>query len=217
MYIHKFWRRLPYLSNGLKRFNSTHNIEVCSSNFTDHKSIRIIDNFITAEEESILFEEVEKKLRRMKYESNHWDAVIHGYREIQKLVWSETAHPIIQRLGSMVTPPLLPHTHVLDLSADGLITPHVDSVQHCGPSLAVLSLLSDAVMKLEHMQRDEQWFKVLIKRYSVYVLHGRLRYEYKHSILNGEAAVLNGRKVEKGRRLSIIIRSDVTEENKNME
>ena len=176
--------------------------------------MQIIDNFVTAEEESILFNEVEKKLRRMKYESSHWDAVIHGYREIQKLTWLEATQPIIQRLRSMVTPPLLPHTHVLDLSTDGLITPHIDSIQYCGPSLAVLSLLSDAVMKLEHTERDDQWFKVLIKRYSVYVLDGRLRYAYKHSILNGESAVVNGVKVEKGRRLSFIVRSDVTENSK---
>ena len=210
--MHNSWKYIPYLVNGLKRFYSSHNIEVCSSDFTDHEPMQIIDNFVTAEEEGILFNEVEKKLKRMKYESSHWDAVIHGYREIQKLSWLEPTQPLIQRLRSMVLPPLLPHTHVLDLASEGFITPHVDSVQYCGSSLAVLSLLSDAVIKLEHTEREDQWFKVLIKRYSVYVLDGKLRYEYKHSILKGEDSKVNGVTVEKGRRLSVIVRSDVTQE-----
>ncbi|KAI6659084.1 alkB, alkylation repair-like protein 7 [Oopsacas minuta] len=202
---------LYYFTNRI-RYNSCNNLELCSSNFTDHKSLLIRDNFITTEEENAILKEVEKKLNRMKYESSHWDDVIHGYREIQKLHWLESTQFIIDRLRSLVPPPLLPHTHILDLSPEGYITPHIDSVEYCGPCFAVLSLLSDAVIRLEHTESPDHWFKVLIKRYSVYVLDGKLRYQYKHSILNGKDATVNEVKIEKGRRLSVIVRGDITKE-----
>ena len=189
--------------------HSSHRLEICSNDFTDHKSLLTKDNFVTPEEERAILGEVEKKLKRMKYESSHWDDVIHGYREIQKLNWSASTQLIIDRLKSMVPPPLLPHTHVLDLSPEGYITPHTDSVEYCGSCLAVLSLLSDAVVKLEHNDTPDRWFKVLVKRYSVYVLQDKLRYEYKHSILSVNNSIVNGEKVEKGRRLSVIVRNDI--------
>lgn len=208
MLTSKLINRCIFCFTNTIRHNS-HSLEICSKDFTDYKSLLIKDNFVTPEEESAIVGEVEKKLKRMKYESSHWDDVIHGYREIQKLNWSKSTQLIIDRFKSMVPPPLLPHTHILDLSPEGYITPHTDSVEHCGPCLAVLSLLSDAVVKLEHNDTAERWFKVLVKRYSVYVLQGKLRYHYKHSILSGKDSIVNGEKVEKGRRLSVIVRNDI--------
>ena len=204
-------RRIRKISLEGTRFNSN-KVEISFVDFTDHKSLIIKEDFITREEEKFLLDDVETKLKRMKYEFDHWDGVIHGYREIQKLNWSAPAQRVIGRLRSLVPPPILPHTHVLDLSADGYIKPHTDSIEYCGNALAVLTLLSDAVIKLEHCDKTGEWFKMLIKRNSVYVMEGKLRYEYKHSILVGEEAVINGERVEKGRRLSVIVRADVTQE-----
>ena len=61
---------------------------------------------------------------------------IEGYKETEKIKWSEASQPVIARLrreAAMAVPDkelqTLEEIHVLDLAADGQIKPHIDSVK----------------------------------------------------------------------------------------
>ena len=55
---------------------------------------------------------------------------IHGFRETERLQWRPENERVLRRVRRLALPPGTPplrHVHVLDLAADGVIKPHVDS------------------------------------------------------------------------------------------
>ena len=57
---------------------------------------------------------------------------IHGYRETEKLKWNADNQKILQRVRELAFPPGVPqiaYVHVLDISKEGYIKPHVDAVR----------------------------------------------------------------------------------------
>jgi alkylated DNA repair protein alkB homolog 7 len=130
--------------------------------------VAVHPNFLSEEEHDAWVAEVEPLLARRRYETNHWDAVIHGFRELQRPFDRLSANLLVRaslaRVAAAVPPPwappgtaaaparspvpLLPFVHVLDLAADGVIGHHVDSVKFSGGLVAGLCLLTDAVMTL---------------------------------------------------------------------
>ncbi|XP_017530258.3 alpha-ketoglutarate-dependent dioxygenase alkB homolog 7, mitochondrial isoform X3 [Manis javanica] len=129
--------------------------------------------FLSAAEEETLSRELEPELRRRRYEYDHWDAAIHGFRETEKSRWSEASQTILQRVQAAAFGPdqtLLPSVHVLDLEPQGYIKPHVDSVKFCGATIAGLSLLSPSVMRLVHTQEPALWLELLLEPGSLYIL-----------------------------------------------
>ncbi|XP_029014120.1 alpha-ketoglutarate-dependent dioxygenase alkB homolog 7, mitochondrial isoform X1 [Betta splendens] len=88
--------------------------------------------FITEEEETALLRELEPGLRKKRYEFDHWDDAIHGYRETERVTWAPACEEILDRVRAAAFPadsPLLGPVHVLDLDKAGYIKPHVDSVK----------------------------------------------------------------------------------------
>lgn len=82
----------------------------------------VIDNFITPEDENALMEEIEPYLKRMRYERDHWDDAIQGFRETERKSWYPKNKEIINRVITKAFPnscSTLPHIHVLDLEATG--------------------------------------------------------------------------------------------------
>ncbi|XP_069864384.1 alpha-ketoglutarate-dependent dioxygenase alkB homolog 7, mitochondrial [Dipodomys merriami] len=166
--------------------------------------------FLSKAEEETLSCELEPELRRHRYEYDHWDAAIHGFRETEKSRWSEASRNILQRVQSAAFGPgqtLLSPVHVLDLEPRGYIKPHVDSVKFCGATIAGLSLLSPSVMRLVHTQEPEQWLELLLEPGSLYILRGAARYEFSHEILRDEESFFGERRIPRGRRISVICRS----------
>ena len=84
--------------------------------------------------------------------------------------------------------------HVLDLAADGYITPHVDSVKFSGDLVCGVSLLSSAVMTLapesppEVASAFDAKARLYLPRRSLYVLSGNARYHFTHSVEGGDAS-----------------------------
>lgn len=118
----------------------------------------VIENFVTETEETALCGEVQKTMRRMRYQYDHWDDAIHGYRELEKGDWLPDNEQVIQRMRTRAFEAnVLPHVHILDLAADGRIKPHVDSSRYCGSTIAGLSLLTDCIMRLKRV--DESKYK----------------------------------------------------------
>lgn len=189
---------------------------------------KIIENFITPEEESSLIQEIEPYLKRMRYERDHWDDAIQGFRETERKQWFPSNRDIINKIIKQSFPnsKLLPHVHVLDLEASGVIKPHVDSVRFCGNTISGISLLSDSIMKLVQSLEDPYEAssdyraqpknenvdlyscKVLVKRRSLYIMSDSSRYNFTHEILKNEESFINGTPVIKGRRISIICRNE---------
>lgn len=198
--------------------------------------MKLIQDFITEQEEQNLFDEAEKTLRRMRYEYDHWDNAIHGYREREKGDWSLENQQIFQRIHKEAfTANIIPDVHILDLASDGIIKPHVDSSRYCGSTIAGLSLLTDCIMRLKRI--DENQYKqgkigestqqdlvdrrsdiaeqslefdyfvdILLKRRSLYVMKDSARYKFTHEVLPTNEAFL-GEMIQKTRRISIICRN----------
>ncbi|CAH1242650.1 ALKBH7 [Branchiostoma lanceolatum] len=185
-------------------------VEVCQ------RDMLVQENFITEEEEQMLFKEVEPKLKRhLRYEYDHWDDAIHGYREIERSDWSEQSQPILRRVRRLAFPPGVPQVHlvhVLDLAKDGWIKPHVDSVKFAGNTIAGLSLLSPCVMRLVHNDNKAWIADVLLKPRSLYIMRDAMRYDYTHEILKTEESKFCGEEVPRDRRISVICRNEPAEQ-----
>eukprot|EP00117_Sycon_ciliatum_P045635 scpid93335/ scgid32781/ Probable alpha-ketoglutarate-dependent dioxygenase ABH7; Alkylated DNA repair protein alkB homolog 7; Spermatogenesis cell proliferation-related protein; Spermatogenesis-associated protein 11 len=177
-----------------------------------HASARVLPGFVSEAEEESLVQECSKYVDHLDYQYDHWDGVIRGYRETEKSRWSPENSAVVERMrraafGNDVT--IRPRVHVLDLSADGYIMPHVDSVKFCGDTIAGLSLLSDCVMRFKHEKEPEKMVDVFLPRLSLYVITGDARYLYTHEVLKAEESVFRGTPVQRGRRMSFICRQPV--------
>ncbi|KAI4455184.1 spermatogenesis associated 11-related [Holotrichia oblita] len=182
------------------------------------KSMIVHYDFLTNEEEKSIFNEIEPYLKRMRYQFDHWDDAIHGYRETERLQWNEDNKKVIDRVRSLVFPPSvaqLNHVHILDLDKKGYIKPHIDAVRFCGDTIAGLSLLTDSVMRLVHDKHTHLYADVLLKQRSLYVMNGSARYDYKHEILSNEHSKFDGKVVFKDRRVSVICRNEPRPEDRD--
>lgn len=86
------------------------------------KDMIVIDNFILPNDEKTLMEEIEPYLKRMRYERDHWDDAIQGFRETERKAWYPHNKEVINRILGRAFPDCsntLPHIHVLDLEATG--------------------------------------------------------------------------------------------------
>ncbi len=94
--------------------------------------------------------------------------------------------------------------HAIDLSANGELKPHVDSVKFSGKIVAGLSLISDAIMRLrpsakewECEKKDNEhsvgcgvsdgYVDLFLPKLSLYVLSGMSRYSFTHELLPSSA------------------------------
>ncbi|KAI8441794.1 hypothetical protein MSG28_005480 [Choristoneura fumiferana] len=99
------------------------------------RGMRVLPGFISEEEETALLAELEPVLKRMRYEFDHWDNAIQGYRETERSTWSVGNQAVLGRVRAAAFPEggrdaeLLPSAHVLDLAAAGHIRPHIDAVR----------------------------------------------------------------------------------------
>lgn len=168
-------------------------------------------DFVSEEEERSLLDEVEPHLKRLKYEENHWDDAILGYRETERKNWTQKNKGILERVKQLAFSPdasLLPYVHVLDLKASGVIKPHVDSVKFCGSTIAGICLLSSAVMRLVNEREKSLYADVLLSRRSLYIMRDRARYDYTHEVLGEESSKFKGAVVPRERRIAVIMRNE---------
>ncbi|KAM6957183.1 alpha-ketoglutarate-dependent dioxygenase alkB homolog 7, mitochondrial [Aplochiton taeniatus] len=180
------------------------------SKFGDTGQVAVKTDFISEEEESALMKEIEPGLRKKRYEYDHWDDAIHGFRETERVSWGAVSEAVLSRLRSvsfMEGSPLLGPIHILDLDKAGYIKPHIDSVKFCGSTIAGLSLLSDSVMRIVKEDDSSQWLDLLLPQRSLYILRDQARYEFTHEILKDAESMFAGIKVPRQRRISVICRN----------
>uniref|UniRef100_A0A2A4J0C2 Alpha-ketoglutarate-dependent dioxygenase AlkB-like domain-containing protein n=1 Tax=Heliothis virescens TaxID=7102 RepID=A0A2A4J0C2_HELVI len=174
--------------------------------------MQVYPEFITEHEEKALLTELEPVLRRMRYEFDHWDNAIHGFRETERSQWSADNAVVLGRVrglafGAEHAAAALPHVHVLDLAAAGHIKPHVDAVRFCGDVIAGLCLVSSAVMQLVHNDKKHLVLNALLARRALYIMKGVARYEFTHAVLGGEESTWRGERLPRQRRVALICRT----------
>uniref|UniRef100_A0A674GQQ3 AlkB homolog 7 n=1 Tax=Taeniopygia guttata TaxID=59729 RepID=A0A674GQQ3_TAEGU len=92
---------------------------------------RVRGEFVSEEEAAALLAEVEPALRRGRYQSDHWDRAISGYRETERALGGPAGGALLLRVTPEFPPrsPPRARAHVLDLQPGGRVGPHVDSVK----------------------------------------------------------------------------------------
>lgn len=116
----------------------------------------VLPDFITEEEEQSLLQEIEPYLKRMRYEFDHWDDAIHGYRETERKHWYPANRAIFDRVKEVAfRGETLPYIHVLDLAKQGVIKPHVDSVR-VSVALIEASYVTNDVLSV--LWNDNRWY-----------------------------------------------------------
>ncbi|KAG5880884.1 hypothetical protein JTB14_001460 [Gonioctena quinquepunctata] len=176
-------------------------------------------DFLSEGEEKSIMDEIEPYMKRLRYEFDHWDDAIHGYRETERLNWNEENTKILNRVRSIAFPPhvsQLKFVHILDLDKNGYIKPHIDAIRFCGDTIAGLSLLTDSVMRLVHDQHKHLYADILLKRRSLYIMKNSARFDYTHEILNNEKSYFRDEKISKDRRISVICRNEPDPNKKNI-
>ncbi|KAJ8956087.1 hypothetical protein NQ318_016540 [Aromia moschata] len=166
-----------------------------------------------------LLDEIEPYMKKLRYEFDHWDDAIHGYRETERLSWNKENTNILDRVREIAFPPTvepLKFVHILDLDKNGYIKPHIDAIRFCGDTIAGLSLLTNSVMRLVHDKNKNLYADILLKRRSLYIMKGTARFDYTHEILSNEHSVFGGKKILKDRRISVICRNEPDPKNKNL-
>lgn len=235
----------------------------------DKSSAVVYPNFITQEEGRSFIKEASRRMKRRKFEEGHWDAVIVGYREVELLIDDDVPNNASASNGSNDIPPFvnaiqrtrqhlaaehLPASvsdsmkwipcHAIDLSADGRLDAHIDSVKFSGDIVAGISLLSDSIMRLKpcsdewksesdegkttssNQMKDSGHVDLYLPKQSLYVLSGMSRFSYTHELLPCGSSfdfidagdIQNVREtinVERGRRLSIIFRDELQSKGTN--
>lgn len=196
------------------------------------RDMMLFEDFVSDTEEAALMVEVEQVTKRMRYEYDHWDDAIHGYRETERKNWYPHNRLVLDRVGKFAFDnAVMPYVHVLDLAKDGVIKPHVDSSRYCGNIIAGVSLLTDCIMRLRRVDETKYYqgkdadqihvrpeatevdkefnyyADVLLKRRSLYIMRDSARYKFTHEVLAAGASFQN-RVVDKDRRVSIICRND---------
>ncbi|EDV39408.1 uncharacterized protein Dana_GF24508 [Drosophila ananassae] len=197
--------------------------------------MRIITDFISETEERQLHEEIEPYMSRLRYEFDHWDDAIHGFRETERKKWFPHNREVLERVRQVAFDgAIMPYVHILDLAPDGVIKPHVDSTRYCGTTISGISLLSDSVMRLvrtdakRYQQQSESkgtddaayrhrpeaklennfYADLMLPRRSLYIMSHTARYNFTHEILAKEHSSYRGTPVPKTRRISIICRNE---------
>ncbi|XP_030825531.1 alpha-ketoglutarate-dependent dioxygenase alkB homolog 7, mitochondrial [Camarhynchus parvulus] len=138
--------------------------------------------FVSEEEAAELLREVEPALRRGRYQRDHWDRAITGYRETERDLGGVLGGALLARVAPWFPPQAPPRAraHVLDLEPGGAVGAHVDSTKFWGP------------LELS-------------------MLRGAARFEFTHEILPDPESFFGGLRVPRGRRVALIFRNDPPE------
>lgn len=193
------WRTPARLITSARRLLSSHNAH--------ESNLVYLEEVVSVQEEARLCAYLDEGwLKRRRYEKGHWDSVISKYKEAELVgdLPGDVASIVTRLMGELVLPRYdhkptaaeMMAPHVVDLDADGFISPHVDNVRHSGAVLAGLSLLSTRTLRLHKDGAPEEGLiEQVLRPRSLYMLKGPLRYDFAHSILAGTH-----------RRLSVIFR-----------
>lgn len=200
------------------------------------RDVLVLSNAISAAQHDLLVREIRswKKFQRQRYEWDHWDTVIVGYKEksVPLEQWGE-GRSVLESIQTRLAEYLRAEKnvkeevkwldpHVIELKRGGYILPHVDS-KFSGGMVAGLSLLSTRRMVLtvprgeyedleNPMIHQSSGGAVIADMYlppgTLYALTGVARYNLSHEIPSEESISWGDQPPVPGneQRISIIFR-----------
>eukprot|EP01122_Echinamoeba_exundans_P014731 TRINITY_DN6727_c0_g2_i1.p1 TRINITY_DN6727_c0_g2~~TRINITY_DN6727_c0_g2_i1.p1 ORF type:complete len:237 (+),score=23.30 TRINITY_DN6727_c0_g2_i1:177-887(+) len=177
---------------------------------TIEKDFVVLPEFLTQEEHDWLLEEVESSLQKRRYQADHFDKVISGYKETEKSFWNERNTATLNKVRNVFPRETvwLPAVHIIDLEANGPISAHVDHPDYSGGIISGLSLKSTSVMTLRSVKHPEQFeVDALLPPRSLYIMRRSARYDFSHAIPANQS-VWRGEVIPRERRISIMFRDD---------
>ncbi len=86
------------------------------------------------------------------------------------------------------------------------IAPHVDCIPCFEDTIISLSLGAECVMTFSHL-RFNAHVPILLEAGSILIIRDEARYDWKHGIAARKSDVYNGRKIVRGRRVSLTFRN----------
>uniref|UniRef100_A0AAV1UI98 Alpha-ketoglutarate-dependent dioxygenase AlkB-like domain-containing protein n=1 Tax=Peronospora matthiolae TaxID=2874970 RepID=A0AAV1UI98_9STRA len=199
-------------------FQGAYNLDTrrCQDPLLRAQDFQLTLDVVTEDEELVLADECSHRLKRRRYEENHWDDVIVKFKEMECSRWSAETLRILQKIRDAALLPrglnYFPAVHVIELAEDGYIKPHVDSVKFSGRVVAGLSLLSPSIMRFTE-EHGESVIDAYLQRRSMYMITGRVRYHYMHEILPGTQLFRGDVSVNRTRRISMMFRDEFLEEH----
>lgn len=176
----------------------------------DISGLQYLPDFITADEERALIEAIDQQpwLHDLKRRVKHY-----GYKYDYK-ARAVTADSYLGPLPDW----LLPVTRKLSFKPDQApnqaivneylpgqgISAHVDCVPCFSDTIASLSLGSGAIMQFTKEQEKHDLF---LEPRSLIILSGPARYEWTHAIPARKSDIVDGFKIQRGRRVSMTFRT----------
>ena len=165
-----------------------------------------IPDFITQDEESALINNIDEQpwLNDLKRRVQHY-----GYkydykaRAVTDDAYLGTLPEWIDPVGQKI--PFQPDQVIVNEYMPGQgISAHIDCVPCFGDTVASLSLGSGAVMQFTNGSERQELY---LKPRSLVVLSGEVRYKWTHAIPARKSDVVDGFKIERGRRVSLTFRT----------
>lgn len=90
------------------------------------------------------------------------------------------------------------------------ITPHIDCVPCFGETIASISVCTPCVMEFTHIETGEKFSQLLEPR-SLLTFSGEARYKWQHAIPQRKTDIVDGQKINRGRRISLTFRTVILE------
>lgn len=88
------------------------------------------------------------------------------------------------------------------------ISGHIDHIKHFGPIIACLTLGSGIEMEFTHPKKESK--SLYVAPNSLYIMSGKARYEWKHSITQRKSDYVNGQTIVRGTRYSLTFRKAIS-------
>lgn len=182
---------------------------------TTHSAIiglRYISNYLSDAEQRELLDHVDQQLwltdlkRRVQHYGYRYDYTKHRVDDSAYLgdlpAWIT---PLAQRLASDGIMAHQPDQLIINeyLAGQG-ISSHIDCVPCFGDTIVSISLGSGCVMQFS---RGDQIIPVWLAAGSLVAMRDEARYKWKHAIPARKFDMLDGRKIERGRRVSLTFRT----------
>ena len=179
----------------------------------DIEGVSYIEDFISRDEEQALISAIDRQswLADLKRRVQHY-GYKYDYKERKVTDDSyigdlpDWIMPIARRLHDQSIFKAIPDQAIVNEYEPGQgISAHIDCVPCFDDTIASLSLGSAAIMQFTHPQSGikEDFY---LKERSLVVLSGPARYEWTHAIPARKSDVVNGFKIERGRRISLTFR-----------
>lgn len=179
------------------------------------RGLTLRENYLSVEEERIAVEALNAR---------PWDRVRRGLVQNYGYVFDYTVSSVrdltrvtpipafIAHLGSRLVSdgffPRRPECIIVNHYEPGEgIVPHIDVIEHFGPQVVTLSLLSSICMVFINDRRRERRLEIALPARSLLAIDGEARFEWLHGIRERKTDTLAGVVVKREQRISISFRN----------